>query len=59
MKKKISSLLAWGFYYLGHFLSIPMDRLKMNFLFRPYTHLMRYSYKIQMWGGAEEPWKES
>jgi hypothetical protein len=58
MKKKISTILAWCFYYLGDFLSIPMDKLKMSFLFRPYTILMRYSYKIQKWGGAEDPWKE-
>jgi hypothetical protein len=58
MKKKISYIFGWFFYYLGHITSIPMEKLHMSFLFRPYTILMRTSYKIQKWGGAEDPWKE-
>jgi len=57
MKRKLSIVIAWALYSVGHLLSIPMERLKMSFLWKTYTHIMRASYKIQIWGGAEEPWK--
>jgi len=57
MKKKFSTLIAWMLYTLGHCISIPMEKFKMSFLWKVYTHLMRASYKIQIWGGAEEPWE--
>jgi hypothetical protein len=58
MKKTIAYIFAWILYYIGHGISIPMEKLKMSFLWKPYTHLMRVSYKVQIWGGAEQPWKE-
>jgi hypothetical protein len=58
MKKRICTFIAWNLYCIGNLVSIPMERLRMSFLWRPYTYIMRASYKIQIWAGAEEPWKK-
>jgi hypothetical protein len=58
MKKRISIFIAWILYCIGDLISIPMESLKMSFLWKPYTYIMRASYKIQIWGGAEEPWEK-
>lgn len=57
MKKRLASFTAWILYMTGDLISIPMESLKMSFLWKTYTHIMRASYKIQIWGGAEEPWE--
>lgn len=59
MKKKFSITIAWILYIIGDTISIPMERFKMSFLWKLYTHIMRASYKIQIWGGAEEPWEKA
>jgi len=58
MKKVFCSFIAWILYCIGDLISIPMESLKMSFLWKPYTYIMRASYKIQIWGGAEEPWEK-
>lgn len=57
MKKKIATFIAWILYMIGDLISIPMESFKMSFLWRPYTLIMKASYKIQIWGGADEPWE--
>lgn len=59
MKKRFATFIAWMLYSLGHCISIPMENLRMSFLWKPYTHIMRASYKIQIWGCAEEPWEKA
>lgn len=59
MKKVFATFTAWILYMIGDLVSIPMERFKMSFLWKLYTHIMRASYKIQIWGGADEPWEKA
>ena len=57
MKKILAFAPAWGFYWLGHFTSLLMER-KMEFLFPMYSTFMNWSVFFNDWGGLTV-WIES
>jgi hypothetical protein len=59
MKRRFSYILSWTLYYIGHFFSKVMELPFLEFFYSPYTKFMRYSYKVQKWGGLNSPWKEN
>lgn len=55
MKKLISYLLAWMFYYMGYTAYLFMFRFEV--FYNLYRWLMVKSEQIQTWGGNTSPWK--
>lgn len=55
MKKSISFILAWMFYYIGHITYLTL--VKWGCCYGIYAWFMDNSEKIQTWGENNSPWK--
>ena len=57
MKKVFARILSEILYYLGHWISFPMNRFDWAWLYPVYCRLMLWSCDIQDWAGNEKPWR--
>ena len=55
IEKRIRWLGSWSLYWLGHFVSMPMMRWELDWLYPLYNQLMLYSGSIQRDGKG--PWR--
>lgn len=58
--KVIAWLISWILYWIGHLVSIPMNKAEVfGHLYPLYNRLMIWSFDVQRWAGNETPWKRS
>lgn len=57
-KLKDSFFYFWSmfFYYIGHYISIPMFYYDLGFLYPVYVFFMDKSHKIQEYAELNKPW---
>jgi len=48
--------LSKGLYLIGHWISIPMYKFDLGFLYPSYVFFMHYSGEIQEYSGLDGPW---
>jgi len=58
MKKIIARIVSEMLYYLGHWISFPMQWFDWTWLYPIYNQLMNCSSNIQDWAGNDRPWKK-
>ena len=56
MKKIIARIVSEMLYYLGHWISFPMQLFDWAWLYPTYNKLMSWSSNIQDWAGNDKPW---
>jgi hypothetical protein len=56
IKKVLARAASEILFYLGHWISYPMNWFDWAWLHPPYNQLMTWSVSIQDWAGNEKPW---
>ena len=56
MKKIIARLISEVLFYIGHWISAPMNYFDWAWIYPIYNKIMLYSCNVQDWAGNDKPW---
>jgi hypothetical protein len=59
MKKLLARIASEVLYYLGHWISFPMQWFDWGWIYPTYNRLMCWSSNIQDWAGNNKPWEQA